>query len=88
MVGTGTKSLCAAGQRVHFVGRLSSQNFWTEKKQIRQKVIIKAGEFQLLADAEAQQDVNRVEIYSQIASEINNQSDCSSFTMTTQHTPK
>lgn len=88
MVGTGATTQCSAGQRVHLVGRLSSQNYWTENKNIRQKVIIKAGEFQILPENDAQPDENRVQICAQISSDIQNQSDCSSFTMITRHTPK
>lgn len=88
MVGTGQKTTCSVGERAQLVGRLCSQNFWTEDKKIRQKVIIKTGELQVLSKDDNRPDENRVQICSQIASEIQNQSDCSAFTMTTTTVPK
>lgn len=88
MVGTGTEEKCVAGQRVRLVGRVSSQNHWTEQKKLRQKIIIKAGEFELLPKTDTQPDMNRVELSSQIYSNIEHTNACSAFTMTTQHTTK
>lgn len=88
MIGTGTTLKCVAGQRVHILGRISSQNYWNEEKKLRQKIVIKAGEFELLPNSKDQTDKNQVELISQIYSDIENKRDHSAFTMTTHHTPK
>lgn len=88
MIGTGSTSKFSFGQRVHIEGRISSQNYWTEQKKIRQKLIIKTGELKLLSSDDQQPDKNYVQLASQIYSNIDNKSDFSAFTLTTQHVPK
>lgn len=88
MIGTGTTMKCEAGQRVHILGRISSQNHWNEEKKLRQKIIIKAGDIKLLPNNNVQMDKNQVQLISQIYSDIENTRDHSAFTMTTHHTPK
>lgn len=88
MVGTGTREECAAGQRIHLVGRISSQNYWSDEGKLKQKILLKCGEFAQLSSNDKQPDVNRVRLFAQIASGIQNTRDYSSFTLTTKHTPK
>lgn len=88
MVGTGAKNEYAAGERIHFVGRICSQNFWSEDGKLQQKILLKCGEFERLSNNDKQIDMNRVRLFAQISSEIHNRSDYSSFTLTTKHTPK
>lgn len=85
MIGTYTPLKFEAEQRVHIVGKISSQNHWTEEKKLRQKIIIKADEFELLPNHDMQSDKNHLILFSQIYSDIKNTRDCSTFTMTTQH---
>lgn len=88
MVGTGATPESPVGRRVRLVGRIASKNYWTELKQIRQKIVIKTGELELLPIGDQQPDKNYVQICSQIYSDIENKSDCSGFMLTTRHTPK
>lgn len=88
MVGTGTKDVYAAGQRIHLVGRISSQNYWSEEGKLQQKVLLKCGDFERLPTTDEQCDLNRVRLSAQISSEIQNTRDYSAFTLTTTHTPK
>lgn len=89
MVGTGSKNTCNKGQRIHLIGRLTSFNYWTEDGKLRQKIIIKCGELELLPqNTQTQKDLNRVKLCAQISSDIENTRDTSSFTITTRHTPK
>lgn len=82
------KSTCAVGQRIRLVGRISSQNYWNEDGKLRQKIIIKTGDFELLPHVDAPIDTNCVQLFSQISTDIDNSRDCSSFTMTTRHQKK
>lgn len=88
MVGTGTKDEYAAGQRIHLLGRINSQNYWSEEKKLQQKILLKCGDFERLSSKDKQSDLNRVRIFAQISSEIQNARDFSAFTLTTRHTPK
>ncbi|XP_055314717.1 uncharacterized protein LOC129575334 [Sitodiplosis mosellana] len=89
MVGTGTTMRCEAGQRVHLIGRICSQNYWTEEKKLRQKIVIKTGELEFLPKSvDIQSDKNHVQLCSQIYSDIENTRHHSAFTMTTHHTTK
>lgn len=89
MVGTGSKVEWKTGQRIRLDGRISSQNHWTEQGKLRQKIIIKCGELELIPEgSQYQQDRNQVELVAQISSDIENVRDSSSFTMTTRYTPK
>lgn len=88
MVGTGTKDECAAGLRIHLMGRISSQNYWSEDGKIHQKILLKCGDFHRLLSNDKQSDLNRIRLFAQISSEIQNTRDCSSFTLTTRYTPK
>lgn len=82
------KSKCSLGQRISLVGRMCSQNYWNEDGKLRQKVIIKTGDFELLPPIDAQVDTNSVQLFSQISSDIENTRDYSTFIMTTQHRKK
>lgn len=86
MVGTGTKDVHGAGQRIHLMGRISSQNHWSKEGKLQQKILLKCGDFERLSK-DKQSDLNRVRLFAQI-SEIQNTRDCSAFTLTTRHTPK
>lgn len=88
MVGTGSKNVYAAGQRVHLMGRICSQNFWSEGGKLQQKILLKCGELEQLPSNDKQTDLNRVRLFAQISSKIQNATDYSSFTLTTRHTPK
>lgn len=88
MVGTGEKNEYTAGQRIHLVGRVCSQNYWSDEGKLQQKILLKCGEFQRLSNNDQQADLNRVRLYAQISSDIHNRSDHSSFMLTTKHTPK
>lgn len=88
MVGTGTKNEYENGQRIRLVGRISSQNYWSDEGKLRQKLLFKCGEFELLPSNDKQSDLNKVRLFAQISSEIHNTRDCSSFTLTTKRTPK
>lgn len=85
LVSTRTNSDLSVGQRVHLVGNLSSQNFWTETKKLCQKVIVKAKQ---LNEDTSSQDRNIVKLGAQIISNIDNTADCSCFTLATHHIPK
>lgn len=50
------------GQRFRLAGPLSSQNYLNEENKLRQKVIIKASEFELLPHDDKQLDRNHVEL--------------------------
>lgn len=89
MVGTGSTKKLEAGERVRLIGRICSHNHWTEEKKLRQKVVIKTGELELLSNsASNQSDRNHVQLCSQIYSDIENTRHYSAFTMTTHHTAK
>lgn len=88
MVSTRTTKSFAIGQRVQLSGNLSSQTQWTDDKKLRQKLVIKAKEFHLCSEQQFDRDENRVQILATICSDIENFSDCSSFTLSTRHTPK
>lgn len=88
MVGTGSKNEYAAGQRIRLVGRISSQNYWSDEGKLHQKILLKCGEFERLPSNDEQSDLNRVRLFAQISSEIQNTKDYSIFTLATRHTPK
>ena len=88
MVGTGSKNEYSAGQRIHLVGRICSQNYWSEEGKLQQKIHLKCGEFERLSSNDKQSDLNRVRLFARISSEIENTRDYSAFTLTTRHTPK
>lgn len=88
MVGTGSKNQCVAGQRIHLMGRICSQNYWLQEGTLCQKILLKCGEFELLPSDEKQSDLNRVRLVAQISSEIKNTTYHSSFILTTTLTPK
>lgn len=88
MVGTGANNEYAAGQRIHLVGRISSQNYWSEEGKLQQKILLKCSQFDRLSSNDKQIDLNRVRLFAEISSEIHNRSDYSSFVLTTNHIPK
>lgn len=88
MVGTGTTNECAAGQRIHLIGRITSQNYWSDDGKLKQKILLKCGEVERLSSNDKRPDLNRVQLFAQISSGIYNTRDFSSFTLTTKHTPK
>lgn len=88
MVGTSTSATCAANQRVQISGRICSQNIWDGENSLRQKLVIKAGPFELLSNTNDHADMNHVQLCSQISSDIENNNDSSAFTLTTHHKPK
>lgn len=89
MVGTRSPSQYNVGQRVRLLGHLSSQNKWNEAKELRQKLVIKAYEFEVLANEfSLQPDKNDIVLKSQISSDIDNTVDQIEFMMSTQHVPR
>ncbi|XP_031630132.1 uncharacterized protein LOC116345154 [Contarinia nasturtii] len=89
MIGTRIPLQFRVGQRVRFVGYLNSQNKWNEQNELRQKVIIKANEAEILTnDSDQATDKNEVILKSEICSEIENTVNRIEFTVATKHIPR
>lgn len=84
MVGTDRICHYTIGQRVHVAGRINSQNYWSEDGKQRQKIILNSNLFRQLPNNGGYSDLNRVRLYAQISSEIQNADNHSWFTMATE----
>lgn len=86
LVGTNQMHDYVIGQRVHAVGRINSQNFWSDDGKLKQKIIVHCKALRLLNGDVRSDDFNRVHLRAQISSDIQNLNNHSSFSMTTVRT--
>jgi hypothetical protein len=54
------------------MGRICSKNYWSEDGKLRQKILLKCSEIERLPSNDQQSDLNRVRLFAQISSKIQN----------------